>query len=419
MTGKNAVSLCLLTALLLLFTFSAYSDTVTALDDGVTLVSFCSDVFCGYMLITDNPSRVVLACCPEDIGIRGHTVAEYAEIFDAVAAVNAGGFEDYNGNGDGRSPDRAIVHDYSIICGNSGVGNGFAGIDGDGILHLGISQISDIESLAIKEGVSFGPALIRDGEITQEARDAYGMNPRTAIGQRSDGAILLLVTDGRQPGSLGATLNDIAEIMLRFGAVNASNLDGGNSSLLYYNGDYINGTARVTEARNAPDAFVVLKEQHDLSSAFLDRFGSETVPEIPVFSDEVKYSDNVTGPERDSVTELALEYMRRYVLFTSDLSNMTYPHYNSLAELVVSNGALHNRLALSISQFGFFRTKSYEITEEKINTCSIGEDGKYTVELTYSAEIVGGAGQRHDTRNMRLTIEQYHGRLAVSSMTLY
>ena len=66
-----------------------------------------------------------------------------------------------------------------------------------------------------------------------------GANPRTAIGQRADGAILLLVTDGRgASGHLGATASDLISVMQEYGAVNAANLDGGSSSTMVYNGGY-------------------------------------------------------------------------------------------------------------------------------------------------------------------------------------
>ena len=62
----------------------------------------------------------------------------------------------------------------------------------------------------------------------------HGVNPRTGIGQRSDGAILMLVIDGRQVSSLGATFADMTDIFLSYGAVNACNLDGGSSSVMMY-----------------------------------------------------------------------------------------------------------------------------------------------------------------------------------------
>ena len=67
-----------------------------------------------------------------------------------------------------------------------------------------------------------------------------GLNPRTAIGQRSDGSILLFVTDGRgKSGHLGASSGDLIAVMQEYGAVNAANLDGGSSSCMYYNGEYL------------------------------------------------------------------------------------------------------------------------------------------------------------------------------------
>ena len=80
--------------------------------------------------------------------------------------------------------------------------------------------------------------------INGEARDMNGMgsglNPRTAIGQRSDGSVLMLVTDGRgKAGHLGASASDLINIMVEYGAVNAANLDGGSSSCMYYNGEYL------------------------------------------------------------------------------------------------------------------------------------------------------------------------------------
>ena len=84
-----------------------------------------------------------------------------------------------------------------------------------------------------------------------------GVNPRTAIGQRADGAVLMLVIDGRQVHSLGATYLDAAEVMLAHGAINACNLDGGSSSVMYYNGEYVNSPSSASGvSRYLPNAFL-------------------------------------------------------------------------------------------------------------------------------------------------------------------
>ena len=102
---------------------------------------------------------------------------------------------------------------------------------------------------------------IMNNEMADESSLVSGVNPRTAIGQRSDGAVLLLVIDGRQVISMGATYLDLAEIMLRYGAVNACNLDGGSSSLMWFKGDYINNCASVIGIRPVPDTFIVLPKE--------------------------------------------------------------------------------------------------------------------------------------------------------------
>ena len=115
----------------------------------------------------------------------------------------------------------------------------------------------EIEARDIQYGVCFGPVLISNGEVVLAENNVGGLNPRTAIGQRADGAVLLLVIDGRQVSSLGASYEDLIREMLSYGAVNAANLDGGSSSLMYYQGKYVNAGFSVVGPREIPTAFVV------------------------------------------------------------------------------------------------------------------------------------------------------------------
>ena len=212
-------------------------------DDGIILVNVPGQTYTGYMMIVLDPSRVVLGCNTATIGGRGYTVAEYISMFDAVAGINGGGFDDPNGKGNGGMPDSAIV-----------------GIDNNNILHVGFTSLEELTQRHIRDGCGYGPILVSNGKAADDSTLVSGLNPRTAIGQRTDGAILMLVIDGRQPNSLGATYADEAEIMLRFGAVNAMNLDGGSSSLMWFQGKYINNNASVIGIRPIPTSFVVLKE---------------------------------------------------------------------------------------------------------------------------------------------------------------
>ncbi len=226
--------------------------------DGIILQDVSGEGYTGYMMIVLDPSRVILGTDPASYGGRGYTVEEFAKMYDAVAAINGGAFEDAGGQGNGSMPEGLVVNNGVHYGG--GVKQGFAGIDEDHILHVGCRSGQDAKDENIMYGASYGPVLVQNGEMMSEATLESGVNPRTAIGQRADGAFLLLVIDGRQVVSLGATYMDEAEIMLDFGAVNAVNMDGGSSSMMWYNDGYVNNCASVIGIRPIPTAFVVLKQ---------------------------------------------------------------------------------------------------------------------------------------------------------------
>ena len=229
--------------------------------DGIIVDPIKGEGYSGYMMVVLDPSRVIMGARPDCFGGTGLTVAETAEYFGAVAAINAGGFEDENGQGQGESPDSLVVYDNEIYYAWKGTQDGFVGIDNNNILHVGKFTEDEIRAKNIRHGVSFGPVLVVNGEITSAAQEGSGVNPRTAIGQRSDGAILMMVIDGRQLTSLGATYKDLAEIMISYGAVNACNLDGGSSTLMWYKGEYLNNCASVIGIRKVPTTFVVLPKE--------------------------------------------------------------------------------------------------------------------------------------------------------------
>ena len=139
------------------------------------------------------------------------------------------------------------------------------GFDADQILHVGTMTADEALAQGLTDAVSFrthdglASSLIINGEV-QSKNLGGGVNPRTAIGQCADGSVLLLVLDGRSINTLGATMQDVADIMLEYGAVNAGNLDGGSSSVMVYDGEIINNCASVTGPRNIPTAFIVLPE---------------------------------------------------------------------------------------------------------------------------------------------------------------
>jgi exopolysaccharide biosynthesis protein len=83
-----------------------------------------------------------------------------------------------------------------------------------------------------------------------------GLAPRTAIGQTADGAVLLVVTDGRRIGSFGATYHDIQMLLYSNGAVNAIGLDGGSSSTMVWEGKVVNIPSDGDAERLLPNAIL-------------------------------------------------------------------------------------------------------------------------------------------------------------------
>jgi exopolysaccharide biosynthesis protein len=233
---------------------------VDADGDGIIVETVQGEGYSGYMMVVLDPSRVIMGSVPESFGRRGYTVAEMVEKFDAVAGINAGGFYDPGGSGDGSIPETLVVYEGKLYYESYGIRNGFAGFDSNYILHVGKFTPAQIRERDIQYGVCFGPVLVVNGEGVDHSALGSGVNPRTAIGQRSDGAVLLLVIDGRQVSSLGATYQDLVDVMLSYGAVNACNLDGGSSTMMWFEGDYINNCASVVGIRPVPTSFLVLKE---------------------------------------------------------------------------------------------------------------------------------------------------------------
>lgn len=227
--------------------------------DGIILEQVKGNGFSGFMMVVLDPSRVIMGSVPESYHVKGYTVEEMVAHFDGVAGINAGGFLDPNGSGNGSIPDTMVVYDGQVYFEHYGTNMGFVGFDGNHIMHVATKITADeIREKDIQYGVCFGPVLVANGEPCDVK--SSGVNPRTAIGQRSDGAMLLLVIDGRQVISMGATYQDLVDIFLEYGAVNACNLDGGSSTLMWYDGNYVNNCASVVGIRPVPTTFIVLKE---------------------------------------------------------------------------------------------------------------------------------------------------------------
>lgn len=227
----------------------------------VTLRYVDGQRFQGYLLEIRDPSRVKVGTS-SSLGVKGEGTSEIARNYGAVAAVNASGFLDPLGTGTGKIPDGLIIKNGAFVWGKDIQGKvHLVGLDEKGVLISGWYTVQEIRRLNIRDGISFNwPNLINNGkiQISQATSAQYGLQPRTAIGQKADGTILLLVIDGRQTNSLGASLLDVTNTLHDNGAVTAAVLDGGASSTMYYDGKVINSPSLLLGERLVPSAVIVI-----------------------------------------------------------------------------------------------------------------------------------------------------------------
>ena len=230
-----------------------------AVDNGIELIDVSSSSFKGYLLIVNDPSRVKLATAPR-LGTVGATTSQIVEANDAIGGINGGGFKD-DALGTGGKPDGLLMQDGKLINGYEYSSYKVVGLDYDNKLIVSNStSYTALKKLNVRDAVSFGPVIVINGQPTiYSGTGGYGIHPRSAIGQRKDGAILMLVIDGRQVDSLGATLKNVQDIMLQYGAYNAFNLDGGASSTLVYNNKVVNHPSDIMGERYVPCAFIITK----------------------------------------------------------------------------------------------------------------------------------------------------------------
>lgn len=214
----------------------------------------------GYLAAVYDPSKISVVT--SQYSYMGEYLVDMANRKGAVLAINGGGFADNEGQGNGGTPVGIVISNGKIINGIRN-GSGLIGFTNDNKLFLGRVSANEAINMGIRDAVEFGPFLIVNGEVSSVVGNGgYGIHPRSAIGQREDGIVLLLVIDGRSLSSRGADMDDLISIMKRYGAVNAANLDGGNSAVLVEKGKILNNPinwSNMRQTRPIANGFIVVE----------------------------------------------------------------------------------------------------------------------------------------------------------------
>ena len=243
----------------------------------IEVIEISGATYSGTLMIVKDPSRISLATI-YPWREKGVTLDTLVNDNGAVAGINGGLYESDKNTG-GRP--------YGVIVSNGEIqhnrpfeypGLVLVGFTEDHILVItDVSQMTseEVEQMVkekrIRDAVTFQEEasdannhfvqLIINNEVREMNGMGSGLNPRTAIGQRADGSLLLFVTDGRgKSGHLGASSGDLIGVMQEYGAVNAANLDGGSSSCMYYDGEYLKSSVTFYYENSSwrlPAAFII------------------------------------------------------------------------------------------------------------------------------------------------------------------
>ena len=234
-------------------------DRVLALDvkNAVLLIRVTGSGYRGVLALAKDPARVSIQVA-SSLGSYGEVAGEIAEAHDGILAMTASGFIDNGGAGNG-----GILAGYAMCDGEEygrehmGWSYKRAELHKDNLLYITDAQAEVHPDTT--DAVEFMPALIVDGEVLVDETNFWNaINPRAVIGQNANHDIMMLVIEGRQYNSLGTGVVECAAILHRYDCMQAMNLDGGSSAIMWYDGEYVTrcGNNALPEGRTLPNAFV-------------------------------------------------------------------------------------------------------------------------------------------------------------------
>ena len=224
----------------------------------------------GILAIAKDPARLNVENS-SGVGQFGQLTGTIAQAHNGILATTCSGFIDIDSQGNWGNGNGGLIAGYAMSNGH-GYGTHYVSnpnfqyyrleIHTDNLIY--IKKVDKEVSEDCRDATEFQPPIIIDGEVLQN--DYWvELNPRVCIGQSDKYEMLLLVIEGRlyTEGILGTDVNECAKILQRHNAVQAMNVDGGTSAMMWYDGEYVirgsNAATRYTGSRPVPNAFVYHK----------------------------------------------------------------------------------------------------------------------------------------------------------------
>ena len=199
------------------------------------------------LTVANNKGWLVVVYDPSDVHIMKsrafktpnndgkENIIDMTKRYGATIGVNGGGFYD-DGKVSKDIPFGYIIENGKVIYKSHSRESDIIGMSNDNKLMLVHATGEKAVEMGMRDGLEFGPFLIIDGKRQTNLKPTKAA--RNMIAQRDDGIILFLVTDGLSYS--GITFNEGIDVLEKYGATTAANLDGGASTQLVVNGELLN-----------------------------------------------------------------------------------------------------------------------------------------------------------------------------------
>lgn len=235
-------------------------DNILVVDtaNNLLIVGVKGEGYVGKMAIAKNPEQVDMVIATT-LGNYGEEAISFNQRFDAAVTINASGFVDVGGCGSGGHIRGSLIRDGIEMGKPMGGTWKFFGFKKDNRMY--VNNYNDVDVSEYRWAIEFYPALIINGASVVDGTAGMGIQPRSAVGQAANGDFFMLVIDGRQAFySYGTTVAECANILTRYHAVQAMNIDGGSSSVMIYKGAQITrSSSQSGRGRYMPNAFIIKK----------------------------------------------------------------------------------------------------------------------------------------------------------------
>ena len=199
------------------------------------------------LTVANNKGWLVVVYDPSDVHIMKsrafktpnndgkENIIDMTKRYGATIGVNGGGFYD-DGKVSKDIPFGYIIENGKVIYKSHNRESDIIGMSNDNKLMLVHATGEKAVEMGMRDGLEFGPFLIINGKRQTNLKPTKAA--RNMIAQRDDGIILFLVTDGLSYS--GITFNEGIDVLEKYGATTAANLDGGASTQLVVNGELLN-----------------------------------------------------------------------------------------------------------------------------------------------------------------------------------